>query len=129
MAKAGHDDAAVIGRCAAEIVGRLDLRMAELTGSMHQFLVTEIAELRGDAQLLQLLRDSIDGNVATVFSAIRHGIPIEKVELPTAAVEHARRLAQRGTTVNALVRAYRLGHKAVLDAVLDEIVRRISSRR
>jgi DNA-binding PucR family transcriptional regulator len=121
MAKAGHDDAAVIGRCAAEIVGRLDQRMAELTGSIHQYLVAEIAELRGDAQLLQLLRDSIDGNVATVFSAIRHGIPIDKVELPTAAVEHARRLAQRGTTVNALVRAYRLGHKAVLDAVLDEI--------
>ena len=95
--------------------------MAELTGSIHQTVVTEIAELRGDAQLLQLLRDSIDGNVATVFSAIRHAIPIEKVELPTAAVEHARRLAQRGTTVNALVRAYRLGHKAVLDAVLDEI--------
>jgi len=41
--------------------------------------------------------------------------------LPTAALEHARRLAQRGVTVNALVRAYRLGHKALLDAVLDEI--------
>jgi DNA-binding PucR family transcriptional regulator len=95
--------------------------MAELTGSIQQKLVTEIAELRGDAQLLQLLRDSVDGNVATVFSAIRHAIPIEKVELPTAALEHARRLAQRGVTVNALVRAYRLGHKAVLDAVLDEI--------
>ena len=95
--------------------------MAEVTGSIQQILVTEIAELRGDAQLLQLLRDSVDGNVATVFSAIRHAIPIEKVELPTAALEHARRLAQRGVTVNALVRAYRLGHKAVLDAVLDEI--------
>jgi DNA-binding PucR family transcriptional regulator len=121
MAKAGHADAAVVGRCAAEIVDRLDQRMAELTGSMLQMLITEIAELRGDAQLVQLLRDSIDGNVATVFSAIRHAIPIEKVELPTAAVEHARRLAQRGTTVNALVRAYRLGHKALLDAVLDDI--------
>ena len=97
------------------------VRLAELTGAMQQMLVTEIAELRGDAQLLQLLRDSVDGNVATVFSAIRHAIPIEKVELPTAALEHARRLAQRGVTVNALVRAYRLGHKALLDAVLDEI--------
>jgi DNA-binding PucR family transcriptional regulator len=121
VAKAGHDDATVVGRSAAEIVGRLDLRVAELTGAMQQMLVTEIAELRGDAQLLQLLRDSVDGNVATVFSAIRHAIPIEKVELPTAALEHARRLAQRGITVNALVRAYRLGHKAVLDAVLTEI--------
>jgi DNA-binding PucR family transcriptional regulator len=121
MAEAGHDDAAAVARSAAAIVGRLDQRMAGLSGSIQQIVVNEIAELRDDAQLLQLLRDSIDGNVATVFSAIRHAIPIEKVELPTAAVEHARRLAQRGTTVNALARSYRLGHKAVLDEVLDEI--------
>ena len=121
MAVVGRDEATVVAESAAEVVSRMDLRMAELTGSIQQKLITEIAELRGDAQLLQLLRDSVDGNVATVFSAIRHAIPIEKVELPTAALEHARRLAQRGVTVNALVRAYRLGHKAVLDAVLDEI--------
>ena len=106
MAVVGQDHATVVAQSAAAIVDRLDRRMAEL---------------RGDAQLLQLLRDSIDGNIATVFSAIRHAIPIEQVELPTAAVEHARRLAQRGTTVNALVRAYRLGHKALLDGMLEEI--------
>jgi DNA-binding PucR family transcriptional regulator len=121
MAVVGRDEATDVAQSAADVVSRLDRRMAELTGSIQQKLVTEIAELRGDTQLLQLLRDSVDGNVATVFSAIRHAIPIEKVELPTAALEHARRLAQRGVTVNALVRAYRLGHKAVLDAVLDEI--------
>jgi DNA-binding PucR family transcriptional regulator len=121
MAEVGRQDAALVAQSAGEIVGRLDQRMVEVTGSIQQMLVTEIAELRGDAQLLQLLRDSVDANVATVFSAIRHAIPIENVELPTAALEHARRLAQRGVTVNALVRAYRLGHKAVLDAVLDEI--------
>ncbi len=121
MAVVGRDEATVVAESAAAIVSRLDQRMAELTGSIQQTLVTEIAELRGDAQLLQLLRDSVDGNVATVFSAIRHAIPIEKVELPTAALEYARRLAQRGVTVNALVRAYRLGHKSVLDAVLNEI--------
>ncbi len=121
MAVVRRDEATVVVECAAAIVSRLDQRMAELTGSIQQTLVTEIAELRGDAQLLQLLRDSVDGNVATVFSAIRHAIPIEKVELPTAALEHARRLAQRGVTVNALVRAYRLGHKSLLDAVLNEI--------
>jgi len=121
MAVLGRDEDTVVAESAATIVSRLDQRMAELTGSIEQILVTEIAELRGDTQLLQLLRDSVDGNVATVFSAIRHAIPIEKVELPTAALEHARRLAQRGVTVNALVRAYRLGHKAVLDAVLKEI--------
>ena len=78
MAKAGHDDPAAVARPAAAIVSRLDQRLAELTGSIQEIVVTEIAELRDDAQLLQLLRDSIEGNVATVFSAIRHAIPIEK---------------------------------------------------
>ena len=121
MAVVGQDDAKAVAQSVAAIVGRLDGRIPELTGTILDVLVGEIEDLRGDAQLVQLLRDSIDGNVATVISAIRHSIPIDKVELPTAAVEHARRLAQRGTTVNALVRAYRLGHKAVLDGVLDEI--------
>ena len=121
MAETGQDDAAVVARSAAAIVSRLDQRLVEVTASIQQTVVTEIAELRDDAQLLNLLRDSVDANVATVFSAIRHGIPIDKVELPTAALEHARRLAQRGVTVNVLVRAYRLGHKATLDLVLDEI--------
>jgi DNA-binding PucR family transcriptional regulator len=122
MAVAGHDQA-VVAESAAAVVGRLDQRMADVTDAMQQMLLSEVAELRGDAQLQQLLRDSVDGNVATVLSAIRHAIPIDKVELPTAALEHARRLAQRGVTVNALVRAYRLGHKAMLDAVLDEVRR------
>jgi hypothetical protein len=121
MAVLEQVDATVVAESAAKIVDRLDQRLPELTASIQQIVVTEITELQEDAQLVQLLRDSIDGNVATVFSAIRHAIPIEKVELPTAAVEHARRLAQRGTTVNALVRAYRLGHKAVLDEVLNEV--------
>ena len=83
VARAGHDDAADVGRSAAEIVGRLDVRTAELTGAMQRMLVAEIAEMRGDAQLQQLLRDSVEANFATVFSAIRRAIPIEKVELPT----------------------------------------------
>ena len=40
MAEAGHADAAVVAQSAAAIVGRLDRRMAELTGSIHQILVT-----------------------------------------------------------------------------------------
>lgn len=121
MAQAGRDEATVVGRSAAVVVDRLSRRMPELTGALYQLVTAEIAEIGDDTALLQLLRDSVEGNVATVFSAIRHQIPIEKVELPTAALEHARRLAQRGVTVNVLVRAYRLGHKALLDAVRDEI--------
>ncbi len=41
MAEAGYQDAAVVARSAAAIVSRLDQRMAEVTGSIQQMLVTE----------------------------------------------------------------------------------------
>ncbi len=106
---------------AAMIIGRLGDRLGMLAGSIQHLLVAEIPELREDAQLLQLLHDSIEANVDTVFSAIRHDIAIDHVEPPTAALEHARRLAQRGASVNILVRAYRLAHKAMLDQAREQI--------
>lgn len=112
-------DATVAG--SAAVVARLTERLSELVGSVQHMLLDEVTDLRGDAQLTELLRDTVEANIDTVFSAIRHDISIEHVEPPTAALEHARRLAQRGVSVNALVRAYRLGHKAVLDAALDEV--------
>ena len=120
MAEARREDDPRVATSAAAIIARLGERLAEVTRSVQQLIITEIAELR-DPQMLQLQRDSTEGNVDTIFSAISHAIPIENVEPPTAAIEHARRLAQREVPVNALVRAYRLGHKAVLNVVLDEI--------
>jgi hypothetical protein len=38
-----------------------------------------------------------------------------------AALEYARRLAQRGIPANALVRAYRLGQQTLLDLILTDI--------
>ncbi len=121
MTKRESVDAAVIAESAAAIVARLADRMPDLVESMQQYLTSEIAELRGEPQLLQLLRDSAEANVDTVFSAIRHDIPIKHVEAPTSALEYARRLAQRGVSANALVRAYRLGQQTVLRFVRDEI--------
>jgi len=114
-------DDALIDKSAAVIVGRLDTKLAKVTGSIQQLLVAKIEELRGDPQLVQLLRDTVSANIDTFFSAIRHRIPVNQVEPPTAALEYARRLAQREVSADALVRAYRLGHRAALDAVLDEI--------
>src|ERR1700736_3254774 len=116
-----RDDDALIDKSAAVVVSRLDARLGEVTRSIQQLLVGEIEELRGDALLVQLLRDTVSANIDTFFSAIRHRIPVKQVEPPTAALEYARRLAQRDVSADALVRAYRLGHRAALDAVLDEI--------
>ena len=114
-------DDGVIAKAAATIVSSLADQVDDITRSTQELLVSAIAELRGDALLLQLLRDTVSSNIDTFFSAIRHRIPIEHIEPPAAALEYARRLAQREVSANALVRAYRLGHEAVLKIALEEV--------
>jgi GGDEF-like domain len=80
-----------------------------------------LAETAEPSTTLQLLRDTVSSNIDTFFSAIRHRIPVNHIEPPAAALEYARRLAQRDVSANALVRAYRLGHEAVLQIALEEI--------
>ena len=121
MAKSGRADAVVAADSAAEIIARLGGRLGDITRSLQQHVLTEVSEFRDDTQLAQLLKDSVEQNVDTVFTAIRHGIPIENVEPPTAALEHARRLAQCGVSANALIRSYRLGQQKLLNIVLDEV--------
>lgn len=106
---------------AAAIIVRLHDRLEEIARSIQKILITEVPVIGDDPQLLELQRGTAAANVDTVFSAIRYNIPIDHVEPPTAALEYARRLAQRGVSVNALVRAYRLGHQEVLNFVADEV--------
>jgi DNA-binding PucR family transcriptional regulator len=120
MVQQRGDGGSVAGSAAA-VIGLLDNRLEEVTARTQRVLMGAIAELGGDAQLLQLLRDNVTANIDTVFSAIRHSIPVEHVEAPTAALEYARRLAQRDVSANALVRAYRIGHQEVLKILLEEI--------
>ena len=78
---------------------------------VRRYLEGQILDLRGDARILELLGNSVEGNVDTILHALRYDIAVERVEAPTAALEYARRLAQHGVPVNALVRAYRLGQR------------------
>jgi DNA-binding PucR family transcriptional regulator len=121
MAERSHEDQALVAKTAALIIGRLDDKLAEVTRALQELLVNELSEIGGDGELLALVHDSVQGNLDTFIPAVRHGIPIDQVEAPTAALEHARRLAQRGVDADYLIRTYRLGHQAVLGIVLDEI--------
>ena len=92
-----------------------------MSSALRQSLEDQIPELRGDAALVELLGTSVEGNVDTVLHALRYDIAVERVEAPTAALEYARRLAQRGVPVNALVRAYRLGQRQINEVVFAEL--------
>ncbi|CAM3838879.1 CdaR family transcriptional regulator [Tsukamurella ocularis] len=106
---------------AATVIARMEPRLAEVTDAVRDVILAQIPELHGDAQLTELLRASVEGNIATIFAAIRHGIDVAGVTAPVAAVEYARRLAQHDVTPNALVRAYRLGQQELLRLVFAEV--------
>ena len=119
--KSGLDSGVEVTSYVAEVASRLNGRAVALSSALRQSLEDQIPELRGDAALVELLGTSVEGNVDTVLHALRYDIAVERVEAPTAALEYARRLAQRGVPVNALVRAYRLGQRQINEVVFAEL--------
>jgi PucR C-terminal helix-turn-helix domain/GGDEF-like domain len=108
----------------AEVGGALVPRTAEMSADIYRLIVDEIPQLHGDRRVLKLLEASVSENVTAMLHIIQHGIGLENVHAPTAAAEYARRLAQRGMPVAALLRAYRIGSTRFLDWCLQELARR-----
>lgn len=105
---------ALVTEQVAEVAVTLYADVATLVGALYERLSTEIDDLRGDERLSELLWASIESNTENALHILQHGIDIDRLEVPPAAIEYARRLAQRGIPVQALVRAYRLGHGAFM---------------
>ncbi|MFL0178747.1 PucR family transcriptional regulator [Mycobacterium sp. SMC-15] len=114
-------DQSTIAQAAIGVSERLYDRLADTTQVIEDLVASQSPELTGDPSLLGLLHGTVAANVDTYFTAIRHNIPVAEIAAPAVALEHARRLAQRGVPVNALVRGYRLGHSIALQLVLEEI--------
>jgi DNA-binding PucR family transcriptional regulator len=99
-------------------------RLLELTHDIWRLLTEDIPELRGDELLEKLLDASIEENVATLLHVFEHRMNPESVDAPAAAVEYARRLAQRGVPIVALIRSYRVGHGRFLSRCVEEVTAR-----
>ena len=108
----------------AEVGGALIPRTAQISADIYQLIVREIPQVSGDTRVLKLLEASVSENVATVLNVIQHGIDLENVHAPAAAQEYARRLAQRGVPVAALLRAYRIGSTRFQEWCLEELAQR-----
>ena len=102
----------------ATAVGRQAAAMSE---DVYKEILGEIPQLDHDKPLRALLASSIDSNVAACLQIMQHRIDLAAVRAPTVAIEHARRLAQRGIPLTALLRAYRLGHARFSDWLLTEL--------
>jgi hypothetical protein len=96
-------------------------RFTRISRDITRLLLVEIPELKGDELLERLLRASVDENVGAMLHLLGPQVSLDNIAAPTAAAEYARRLAQRGASVIALVRAYRIGHARFLDWCLREL--------
>jgi len=112
-----------VAQRASDVSGKLAPRSAELSADIYDLIVREIPQLHSDDRVLSLLDASVAENVATMLHILQHDIDLEKVHAPAAAQEYARRLAQRGVPVAALLRAYRIGSARFQDWCLGELGR------
>lgn len=106
---------------AAWVAVRVSARLAAVTDGMREALGATIAELVGDDSLLETLGAAIEANVTTVLRMLREHTLLSEVDVPAAAIAHARRLAQQGVPVFAMLRAYRLGHAYLLEECYREL--------
>ncbi|MFK0284117.1 PucR family transcriptional regulator [Streptomyces sp. NPDC090499] len=96
----------------------------EISHDVWEHLLIEVPQVRGDDNVERILLASVKENVATLLHIFENDISLENLEGLSAADEYARRLAQRDISVNALIRAYRIGHWRFLQWCLDELARR-----
>ena len=116
-------DRRAVAELMASVAAAVSRRAAAVSQDVYAVTRREIPELSDDQTVLALFASSIDSNVTTCLQIMQHQIDLAAVHAPAAALEEARRRAQRGTPLTALLRAYRLGHTVFLNWVFRELAR------
>ena len=112
-----------VAELVADVAAVVARRATAVSEDVYEAIVHEIPQLRDDRPVLTLLASSVDSNVDTCLQIMQHRIDLAAVRAPAAAAEYARRLAQRGTPLTALLRAYRVGHTCFAGWMLKELAR------
>ena len=102
----------------AAAVGR---QATAVYGDVFEVIIREIPQISSDKLVLALLRSSVQSNIDTCLQVMRHQIDLAAVQAPAASTEYARRQAQHGTALTALLRSYRLGHACFADWLFREL--------
>ncbi|GAB3474740.1 PucR family transcriptional regulator [Amycolatopsis cihanbeyliensis] len=119
-------DETLVAEQLARVTAELGDRAAELTTELVGVYDRELPQLvHDDERMVSLLSASVHQNIDTAMRIFQHAIDPEGVDAPAAAVEYARRLAQRGTPVIDLIRAYYLGQTTILEHSLAQAARGI----
>ncbi len=101
-------DHPAVAELMAGVAAAVGHRAAAVYDDVYQVILREIPQLRDDKPVQALLGSSVHSNVDTCLQIMQYQIDLADVQAPAAAVEYARRLAQRGSPLTALLRAYRV---------------------
>ena len=116
-------DGPAVSELIADVAAAVSGRAAAVSENVYEVILRDIPELHDDKSVLTLLASSVHSNVSTCLQIMQHQIDLSAVQAPAASLEYARRRAQRGTPLTALLRAYRLGHTCFSDWLLKELAR------
>lgn len=105
----------------ARAARRMQERRAELCAAIDVRIIATIGAPLDDEELRKVLRVSTEANVMAALHVLEFALDPAEMEPPVAAAQWARRLAQHGAPLTALLRAYRLGQADFIEAVLHEI--------
>jgi DNA-binding PucR family transcriptional regulator len=114
-------DGPAVAGLVADVAAAVTQRVSVVSDDVYAVVLREIPELADDQSILTLLSSSVHSNVGTCLQILQHQIELSAVQAPVASLEYARRRAQRGTPLTALLRAYRLGHTCFSDWLLKEL--------
>lgn len=109
------------GELLATIAAAYAPRARELADALVAKILEEQPELSGDQPLVDSLSASVLDNISAVLRVFEVRPERAAIPAPPAAIDYARRLAQRGVPISALLRAYRLGQAGFQQALIVEV--------
>ncbi|MBY8860104.1 helix-turn-helix domain-containing protein [Nocardia sp. CA2R105] len=98
-----------VNQATLELAERLRADFDDLTSELTSMFIEVIPEFRHDDEVRRLMIASTASNVAAILDMLALSISRDDITVPPAAAEYARRFAQQGLSLEALLRAYRLG--------------------
>lgn len=84
-------------------------------------IAQELPELAEDPDFRRQMEESTAANIRLLVEMVRSGVDPGEAILPPAAVEYAREIVRRGMTIDALLRAYFIGHSTLFKLAREEI--------
>lgn len=107
----------------APLAAVLAPRSAEVVGALMKTLLGQIEELRGDEQVAERLRASVESNVSTLLYLFEQPTDVHLLNPPPGAVQWSLQLAQRDIALSLLWRAYHLCTWRYLLICIEELTK------